>query len=44
MELVKILKGKEDRILAFQGYQSFVEGEVTPEIAREIGVRIAEEM
>lgn len=28
MELVKILKGKEDGILAFHGYQSFAEGEL----------------
>ena len=44
MELVKILYGKEDGILAFHGYQSFNKGEVTPEIAHEIGVRLAEEM
>ncbi len=44
MELVKILYGKEDGILAFHGYQSFDKGEVTPEIAHEIGVRLAEEM
>lgn len=44
MELVKTLYGKEDGILAFHGYQSFVEGEVTPEVAHEIGVRLAEEM
>ena len=44
MELVKTLYGKEDGILAFHGYQSFNKGEVTPEIAHEIGVRLAEEM
>ena len=44
MELVKTLYGKEDGILAFHGYQSFDKGEVTPEIAHEIGVRLAEEM
>lgn len=35
---------KKKGILAFHGYQSFKEGEVTPEIAHEIGVRLAEEM
>ena len=44
MKFVKKLYGKEKGILAFHGYQSFKEGEVTPEIAHEIGVRLAEEM
>ena len=44
MQFVKKLYGKEKGILAFHGYQSFKEGEVTPEIAHEIGVRLAEEM
>ena len=44
MQVVKKLYGKEKGILAFHGYQSFKEGEVTPEIAHEIGVRLAEEM
>ena len=44
MQFVKRLYGKEKGILAFHGYQSFKEGEVTPEIAHEIGVRLAEEM
>ena len=44
MQFIKKLYGKEKRILAFHGYQSFKEGEVTPEIAHEIGVRLAEEM
>ena len=44
MQFVKIFYGKEKGILAFHGYQSFKEGEVTPEIAHEIGVRLAEEM
>ena len=35
---------KEDGILAFHGYQSFKPGEVTPEIAHEIGVKLAEEL
>ena len=44
MQFIKKLYGKEKGILAFHGYQSFKEGEVTSEIAHEIGVRLAEEM
>ena len=44
MEFVKIINGKTDRILAFHCEQSFKEGEVTPELAHEIGVRLANEM
>lgn len=44
MQFVKTLYGKEKGILAFHAYQSFNEGEVTPNIAHEIGVRLAEEM
>ncbi len=35
---------KKDGVLAYHGYQSFKEGEVTPDIAHEIGVKFAEEM
>lgn len=35
---------KNNKIVAFHGYKSFAEGEVTPEIAHEIGVKLAEEM
>ena len=35
---------KNNKIVAFHGYQSFAEGEVTSEIAHEIGVKLAEEM
>ena len=35
---------KTDGILAFHGEQSFKEAEVTPELAHEIGVKLAEEM
>lgn len=35
---------KENGVLAFHGFQSFVKGEVTPEIAHEIGVKLAEEL
>ena len=36
--------GKANGILALHGYQSFKEGEVTSDIAHEIGVKFAEEM
>lgn len=35
---------KTDGIIAFHSYQSFKEVEVTPDIAHEIGVKLAEEM
>ena len=44
MEFIKIINGKTDGILAFHGEQSFKEGEVTPELAHEIGVKLANEM
>ena len=44
MQFVKTLFGKENGILAFHAYQSFNEGEVTPKIAHEIGVKLANEM
>lgn len=44
MMAVKKRYGKEDGIVAFHGYQSFAEGEVTPNMAHEIGVRLAEEL
>lgn len=44
MALLKRRHGKEDGILAFHGYQSFKPGEVMPDIAHEIGVKLAEEL
>ena len=35
---------KEDGIIAFHAFQSFAEGEVSPEVCHEIGVRLANEM
>ena len=35
---------KNDGILAFHGYQSFKEGEITPDVAHEIGVKFVSEM
>ena len=36
--------GKNEGIVAFHGYQSFAENEITPEMAHEIGVRLANEL
>jgi len=44
MALLKRRHNKEDGILAFHGYQSFKPGEVTPDVAHEIGVKLAEEL
>lgn len=41
---VKNQYGKNDGIIAFHGYQSFATGEVTPEIAHEIGIKLAEKL
>ena len=44
MRLTKKHYGKTDKILGFHAYQSFVQGETTPEIAHEIGVKLAQEL
>lgn len=44
MLIVKKRYGKEDGIVAFHGYQSFAPNEVTPEIAHEIGIKLANEL
>ena len=44
MKFTKERFEKTDGILAFHGYQSFKENEVTPDVAHEIGVKFAEEM
>lgn len=44
MILTKQRYGKEDKYIAWHGYQSFRPGETTPEICHEIGVRLATEM
>lgn len=44
MTAVKQRFGKEGGIAAFHGYQSFAEGECTPKMAHEIGVKLAEEL
>ncbi len=35
---------KEDGTIAYHGYQSFKEGEVTPELAHKIGIQLAQEV
>ena len=44
MERTKLRFQKTDGILAFHGYQAFYPGETTPEIAHEIGVRLAKKL
>ena len=41
MLAVKKRFGKEDGTVAYHGYQSFAPGEATPELAHEIGVKLA---
>ena len=43
METKKIFD-KEDKILGYHAFQSFCEGEVTPELAHKIGIKLAEEL
>lgn len=45
-EMIAVKKrfGKEDGVTAYHGYQSFAPGETTPEMAHEIGVRLAKEL
>lgn len=44
MVMTKLQFGKTDKILAYHGYQSFLPGEVTPDIAYEIGIKLAERL
>ena len=44
MILTKKRYGKDDKYVAWHGYQSFKIGEVAPETAHEIGVKLAREM
>ncbi len=44
MLAVKKRFGKESGTVAYHGYQSFAPGEATPEIAHEIGVRLAQQL
>lgn len=44
MQMVKKKYGKEGGIVAFHAYQSFKPGEVTPELAHEIGKKLAQNL
>ena len=44
MMMTKTRYGKTKGIVAFHGYQSFAPSEATPEIAHEIGVKLAEQL
>ena len=44
MLAVKRRFGKEDGTVAYHGYQSFAPGEATPEIAHEIGLKLAQQL
>ena len=44
MSLVKKQFMDESKIVCYHGYQSFKDGELTPEIAHEIGIKLAEKM
>lgn len=44
MMMTKKRWAKEGGIVAFHGYQSFAPGEVTPELAHEIGMNLAQEL
>lgn len=44
MMLVKKAYNKIENIQCFHGYQSFKEGEVTPDVAHKIGIQLANEM
>lgn len=44
MTAVKKRFGKQDGTVAYHGYQSFAPGEATPELAHEIGLKLAEQL
>ncbi len=44
MIMTKLQFGKTDKILAYHGYQSFLPGEVTPDMVHEIGIKLAERL
>lgn len=44
MKLTKEFFNKKDGILGFHAFQSFAEGEVTPDVAHEIGIKLAQEL
>ena len=44
MVMTKLQFGKTDKILAYHGYQRFLPGKVTPDMAHESGVKLAERL
>ncbi len=44
MQAVKKRFGKEEGVIAYHGYQSFAPGECTPELAHELGVKLARQL
>lgn len=44
MQAVKKRFGKEKGVIVYHGYQSFAPGECTPELAHEIGVKLARQL
>jgi hypothetical protein len=44
MMTVKMKYGKTGGVIAYHGYQSFAPGEATPDMAHEIGVKLAEQL
>lgn len=44
MLAVKRRYGKEDGVVAYHGYQSFAPGEASPQLAHEIGLKLAQEL
>lgn len=44
MLAVKRRFGKEDGVVAYHGYQSFAPGEASPQLAHEIGLKLAQEL
>lgn len=44
MMAVKVRYGKDEGVMAYHGYQSFAPGEATPDMAHEIGIRLAEKL
>lgn len=44
MVMTKLQFGKTDKILDYHGYHSFLPGEVTPDMAHEIGIKLAERL
>ena len=44
MMAIKKHYGKDEGVVAYHGYQSFAPGEATPEVAHEIGVKLAQRL